>query len=397
MHLKHLIILALCAVFFTACNDGKTKIYGTAMGANELILMASRAQQMDTIQKLTVADDGEFSFELEDSVSNLYFLRALDNFAIPLFVQPGEQVKVTTTDLGEKDPTYEVSGSPESERIKEIDNVLAAGFERVDSLNNVSQSIKETNQYARQKPKMDSVFQSIIADTREKYIAMIDEKPGSMANIFIFSRSFGNVPILSPQEDFEYIQKVAKGLQENYPDLEITQSFQQNVDQMEANLAAQEEMKKVRENLVAGNPVPEIEMAGPDGKTHKLSDLRGKVVLVDFWAAWCKPCRMENPNLVRLYNNYKDQGFDIFSVSLDGLAGSQQNPKEQWTQAIEQDGLIWENHVSQLQGWQSPVAKKFGLQSIPFTLLVGRDGNIIATEVRGPALEIKLKEALGES
>ena len=116
-------------------------------------------------------------------------------------------------------------------------------------------------------------------------------------------------------------------------------------------------------------------------------------VIVDFWASWCGPCRRENPNLVRMYNEYKDKGFDIFSVSLDGLP-QQRSPKQEWQTAIQQDGLIWKNHVSDLKGWQSSVTSEFGVNSIPFTLLIDKDGSIIAKGLRGQALEQKLKEIL---
>ena len=125
-----------------------------------------------------------------------------------------------------------------------------------------------------------------------------------------------------------------------------------------------------------------------------ISDLKGKIVLVDFWAAWCGPCRAENPNLLRMYNEYKSKGFEVFSVSLDGLA-QQPDPKSDWTTAIEKDGLIWENHVSDLLGRNSTVSRRFGLMNIPYTILVDREGKIIQTNLRGPALEAKLKEVLG--
>ncbi|MGB0176745.1 MAG: TlpA family protein disulfide reductase, partial [Owenweeksia sp.] len=171
-------------------------------------------------------------------------------------------------------------------------------------------------------------------------------------------------------------------------------NFEDRVTKLKEAVAVEAEMNRVRESLAPGKPVPNIAMTGPDGTTHNLADLRGKVVLVDFWAGWCRPCRAENPNLVRMYNEYKGKGFEVFSVSLDGLP-QQPNPKEDWTKAIEDDGLLWKNHVSDLQGWNSSVVRQFGFMSIPYTILVDREGNIIATELRGPQLEAKLKEVLG--
>lgn len=133
-----------------------------------------------------------------------------------------------------------------------------------------------------------------------------------------------------------------------------------------------------------GGEAPDFSQPKPDGEALKLSDLRGKVVLVDFWASWCGPCRRENPNVVRLYEQYKDAGFDVLGVSLD-------NKKDRWLKAIKDDGLTW-HHVSDLKGWQNEVAVQYGVSSIPHTVLLDREGRIIGRNLRGPALERKLEE-----
>lgn len=146
---------------------------------------------------------------------------------------------------------------------------------------------------------------------------------------------------------------------------------------------------KVRTNLGPGRMAPEIAMPDPDGKTRKLSDLRGKVVMIDFWASWCRPCRMENPNVVKLYKKYHDKGFEIYSVSLD-------KDRTQWLRAIDQDGLEWANHVSDLNGWTSSGGATYGITSVPSTVLIDRQGRIIARNLRGEQLANKLKEIFGE-
>ena len=142
---------------------------------------------------------------------------------------------------------------------------------------------------------------------------------------------------------------------------------------------------KLKGVLLPGMDAPEISMKDTEGNIRRLSDLRGKVVLIDFWASWCGPCRRENPNVVKLYKKYHDKGFEIYSVSLD-------KEKSAWLKAIKDDGLVWSNHVSDLNGWTSSGGKTYGIMSVPSTVLVDKDGKIIARNLRGPELERKLAE-----
>lgn len=133
-----------------------------------------------------------------------------------------------------------------------------------------------------------------------------------------------------------------------------------------------------------GALAPELAFENPDGKILKLSDLRGKYVLIDFWASWCGPCRKENPNVVRLYQQYHEKGFEVFSVSLD-------KDKNSWIKAIEKDNLLWPNHVSDLKYWSSQGAKIYGVSSIPSTFLIDKEGRIIGKNLRGSELANKLE------
>ncbi len=139
--------------------------------------------------------------------------------------------------------------------------------------------------------------------------------------------------------------------------------------------------------FVKGGEAPNFTQNDPEGHPVSLTDFRGKVVLVDFWASWCGPCRKENPNVVKLYAKYKDQGFEVLGVSLD-------SKQDRWLDAIEKDGLTW-THVSDLKGWQNEVAGLYSVTSIPHTVLLDKEGKILGRNLRGAALEEKLAEVFG--
>ncbi|MCC6936839.1 MAG: TlpA family protein disulfide reductase [Flavobacteriales bacterium] len=196
---------------------------------------------------------------------------------------------------------------------------------------------------------------------------------------------------LNMQQELELFKKVRDDLRKTMPRSGYFAMFRDQVDRFDQEQLMmkmqEEEMKRLSNLLPVGSAAPEITQNTPDGSPFSLSQLRGKVVLVDFWASWCRPCRLENPNVKRVYERFKGKGFEILGVSLD-------RDHEAWVKAIKDDGLPWK-HVSDLGFWNNAAAQEYGVGSIPFTVLLDRDGNILEKGLRGEELEGKLAKLLG--
>ncbi len=176
----------------------------------------------------------------------------------------------------------------------------------------------------------------------------------------------------------DYFKAQDQALSAAMPGTKYAADFNNMIGQLEKQLAQQQGGGEAEAGPIqVGMTAPDISLPSPSGKMRSLSSLRGKVVLLDFWASWCGPCRRANPHVVEIYKKYKSKGFEVFSVSLDRPDG-----KDKWVEAIKQDGLIWENHVSDLKYWNCEPAATYGVRSIPKTFLIGKDGKVVALNPR---------------
>lgn len=250
---------------------------------------------------------------------------------------------------------------------------------------------KTEKEYSGKAVESENISKEILAESQNKVTAVVAQHQGQydqqnkiinerIKNLLLENKDelavLMFVDYFPRDNNVELHNEIVTALHKKYPDNQIVN------DRYKV-------MQSPSTSTSIGATAPELAFPNPDGTIMKLSDLRGKVVLIDFWASWCGPCRRENPNVVSVYNKYKDKGFEIYSVSLD-------RDKNSWIKAIETDNLVWKNHVSDLKYWSSDAAKLYGVNSIPATFLIDKDGKIIGKNLRGEQLSNALKKIFGE-
>jgi peroxiredoxin len=360
-------VWALAVTAFFSCGgsgsstDGKVQVSGKIENAPEGVIVLSqftdsRPKVLDTLE---LSSSGEFSYEVSVATPTFYELNLYGKRVVRLALLKDDVA--VTYDFSNPE-SLAIEGSEDSKEMLKIEKLMEAYQLDVNKLNEAYyEAMSKNDTEAIKKIQLDAM--TLESQQAEKVKEMIT----SMGDSFATMAAIG---LLNPKNDFQFIDELVAKLNENYPGTISILQMKQQLDEMRV--------------LSVGQPAPEIELPNPDGTMVKLSDLKGKYVLIDFWAAWCKPCRQENPNVVRLYNQYKDKGFEILGVSLD-------RTKEDWVNAIAEDGLTW-TQVSDLNYFNSVAAVAYQIEAIPATYMIDPDGKIIAKDLRGPSLENKLAE-----
>lgn len=364
--MKHIFLIAISFILF-ACSKPQqgTTISGTfdkPITDRWVKIEAVRNNALNVIDSFKLDESGTFSRKIEIDEPSFYRLNFYDRNIVNM-VLFDEDVELIET--GDSKEPYRIQGSKDTDLIYLLSD-LKKGFEaKIQGLNEEYIQARSENNLERISSLQDD-FMALKKQNDEQIKSEIWQMDKSISGILALS-------YLDKQAEFAFLDSLAIKYSRELPNSIYTKELQNEVDNLRA--------------LAIGSMAPEISLPDPDGNIVSLSSFKGKYVLIDFWAGWCGPCRKENPNVVRMYQEYHDKGFEILGVSLD-------RTRDAWVNAIKKDGLIW-NHVSDLKYFNSEASRTYQINSIPATYLIGPDGTIIAKNLRGPSLEAKLREIFG--
>ncbi|MCC5917882.1 MAG: AhpC/TSA family protein [Cryomorphaceae bacterium] len=392
------IFLCLTVVLsFTACDmfgpNNQVVIKGEIEGADKVIVVltdTSGVLHSDTLDLV----NGKFRHKTKIEEAEVFLLEFISGLRIPVVASPGDLIQVKANATNPM-TNYEITGNKSSDILVDINSYMLESMALIDSLDAVVAKIEEQNpeMMMQVRGQLNMVYQRQVEKHREQLVELLRENPNEIGSIFILPQRLGQRELISVADNYALFEDLLAGLEENYKRSRHTAYLRSLLKRYERAIALQEERRANAGNISVGKPVPEIEMPDGEGKTKRLSETRGKVVLLDFWAAWCGPCRRANPGVVKIYEKYKNRGFTVFSVSLDGLP-RQSNARKEWLRAIEDDNLSWPWHVSEVNGWNSSVVNTFAIEGIPLTLLIDKDGIIQGKNLQPQELEEMIEKLL---
>lgn len=380
-------LLYVCAALIpiSGCKNNTVRISGTlsnSVPGEYIYLDELKSNELKSVDSTKISDNGTFNFKRNISIPSFLLLKLNNNNFMTMLVEPGEELFLKAHHDSLNYPAS-VEGSQGTALMAQYNKKLKQTISRLTGLNKIY-SENETNPgLPSLMESLDSMAQNYLNEMNSYTKGYINENLNSLVSLVaLYQQVAPGVYVLDPKKDWKYFVKVDSAMFKLFPGYDPVITLHDQVKELVAGLGVGAAGTMPAE---AGAGVPEINLPSPDGDTIKLSSTRGSVVLLDFWASWCAPCRQENPNLVKAYEQYHRKGFQIYQVSLD-------KTKEAWVKGIQDDQLGKWIHVSDIQYWNSVVVPLFKIESIPANFLLDREGHIIASNLRGEKLQLKLEE-----
>ncbi len=368
--------LAVSIIILTfSCNKEKTTgfvINGTinaSANGKKVTLIKADMKNQELLDSTTVTN-GKLVLDGLVETPDIYVLSIEGvNGKMPIVVENTEMTISFDTDTL---LNSQITGSKENDVLKEFLELSKPLQKKNMSLAGEFRAAQSEGDTVKMK-ELRETFNTLLEETNEKNIALIEKH-----NDKVTSAAFLDNLLTTKAIETKKAQEIYNSYTDDVKNSRLGKSINEKIE--------------VAIVTAEGSIAPNFSATNPEGKTIALNDIKGKATIIDFWAAWCGPCRKENPNVVKVYNKYHDKGLEIISVSLDGTP-RQKDAKAAWIEAIEKDNLTW-HHVSNLQYFNGPIAKQYNIQAIPATFILDAEGKIVAKNLRGQELEDKIAEML---
>ena len=384
---KFILPLLVISILLQSCKDNGFVINGKLLDAKEgtmIYLDRLGSETLEPFDSVQINKEGYFLVEGEIDMPEFFLIRTSNQSFLTALIEPEENVTIEAYSDSLSYPSF-IDGSPGTLSMIQYNKELTRTVDRLGELSEIYNNSIDNPELDQIMAGLDIRAQSIIDEINQYTKEYIDKNLTSMvAMVALYQQVSPGVYVLNPMNDLDYFVKVDSSLFGLYPESEPIISFHNQVEGLVASMQ-QQSASGLAFNV--GDTAPDFSLPDKDGNEISLYSTRGKVVLLDFWAAWCGPCREENPNLVAAYEKYNKKGFEIFQVSLD-------KTREAWLKGIEDDNINSWIHVSDLKFWESKVVPLYKLEQIPSSFLLDKQGRVVAMNLRGQQLSDVLEELL---
>jgi len=383
--MKKILLMVAASAFVVSCNklaSNEFEIAGTidpSLNGKNVILEKQGTMGYEPIDTVKI-ENGKFTIKGKAVEPELHFIQVEGVQGKAEFILEEGEIDMKV----DKDSIFktERTGTYNNEKLTEYYNDISKLRQKMMGFQKANQA-EMMEAYKKQDTvvmnRLNKTYEAIGKDMRAIADKFIEKNPKAYITVLLLKQAFSMKPV-----PYAEMKKKYDALDPEIKKVKAAKELSEFIE----NAKKAEEPAAAKTTVDVGVTAPDFSATTPDGKKLSLKESLGKVTIVDFWASWCKPCRMENPNVVALYNELHTKGLNIIGVSLDKEAAK-------WKEAIAADKLTW-NHVSNLKFWDEPIAKQYGVESIPATFILDATGKVVAKDLRGAELKAKVAELLAK-